>query len=77
MRWKDGFGRDQTQYHSMQERRVIIISCVRSNTEFVREDVRASLGFVASPKRFNGKFDADHLQACKSRPQVVHLTMSI
>lgn len=36
-----------------QERRVIIISTVRSNLNFVQSDVRHTLGFVANPRRFN------------------------
>ncbi|KAF7291981.1 RNA helicase [Mycena indigotica] len=35
------------------ERRVIIMSTVRSNTNYVESDIRKSLGFVASPQRFN------------------------
>jgi hypothetical protein len=34
---------------------VIIMSTVRSSVEFVEYDVRHTLGFVASPRRFNGK----------------------
>jgi len=36
-----------------QERRVIIISTVRSNTEFVASDIRRALGFVANKSRMN------------------------
>jgi len=39
---------------SYQERRVIIISTVRSSREFVEFDLRHTLGFVANPRRFNG-----------------------
>jgi helicase MOV-10 len=38
---------------SYQERRVIIISTVRSNTNFVEFDINHTLGFVANPRRFN------------------------
>ncbi|KAG7441339.1 RNA helicase [Guyanagaster necrorhizus] len=36
-----------------QERRIVIISTVRSNSDFIASDIRRSLGFVASPRRFN------------------------
>ncbi|KAJ7096052.1 RNA helicase [Mycena epipterygia] len=36
-----------------QERRVIIMSTVRSNTNYVESDIRRTLGFVANPQRFN------------------------
>ncbi|KAJ7841089.1 P-loop containing nucleoside triphosphate hydrolase protein [Mycena olivaceomarginata] len=36
-----------------QERRVIIMSTVRSNTNYVELDIRRTLGFVANPQRFN------------------------
>eukprot|EP00521_Asterionellopsis_glacialis_P016531 CAMPEP_0195309572 /NCGR_PEP_ID=MMETSP0707-20130614/38804_1 /TAXON_ID=33640 /ORGANISM="Asterionellopsis glacialis, Strain CCMP134" /LENGTH=529 /DNA_ID=CAMNT_0040373869 /DNA_START=195 /DNA_END=1784 /DNA_ORIENTATION=- len=36
-----------------QERRVIIISTVRTEREQVQSDIRYNLGFVANPKRFN------------------------
>ncbi|XP_017797933.1 PREDICTED: probable RNA helicase armi [Habropoda laboriosa] len=36
-----------------QERNVIIISAVRSSINFVNEDIKHSLGFVACPRRLN------------------------
>ncbi|KAJ3573071.1 hypothetical protein NP233_g2668 [Leucocoprinus birnbaumii] len=36
-----------------QERRIIIISTVRSNEHYVTSDMRRSLGFVADARRFN------------------------
>jgi len=36
-----------------QERRVIIVSTVRSNSNFVEFDINHTLGFVANPRRFN------------------------
>ncbi len=39
---------------SLQERKVMIISTVRSSREFVEYDLRHTLGFVANPRRFNG-----------------------
>ncbi|KAK0496609.1 P-loop containing nucleoside triphosphate hydrolase protein [Armillaria luteobubalina] len=36
-----------------QERRIIIMSTVRSNPDFITEDIKRTLGFVASPHRFN------------------------
>ncbi|KAF4616960.1 hypothetical protein D9613_008723 [Agrocybe pediades] len=36
-----------------QERKVIIVSTVRSSKEFVEYDLRHTLGFVANPRRFN------------------------
>ncbi len=43
---------------SHQERKVIILSTVRSSKEFVSYDVRHTLGFVANPRRFNGMLQA-------------------
>jgi len=36
-----------------QERRVIIVSLVRSNTQYVNNDLKYHLGFLKHPKRFN------------------------
>ncbi|KAL8277927.1 hypothetical protein RQP46_009746 [Phenoliferia psychrophenolica] len=36
-----------------QERKVILVSTVRSNSDFLEFDARHSLGFVSNPKRFN------------------------
>lgn len=36
-----------------QERNVIIISTVRSSSNFIDEDIKHSLGFVACPRRLN------------------------
>ncbi|ESK92561.1 rna helicase [Moniliophthora roreri MCA 2997] len=36
-----------------QERRVVIISTVRSTTDFITADITRTLGFVANPFRFN------------------------
>ena len=38
-----------------QERRVIIISTVRSSKEYIESDVKHNLGFLVNPKRFNVK----------------------
>lgn len=39
---------------SPKERKVIIMSTVRSSREYVEYDLRHTLGFVANPRRFNG-----------------------
>ncbi|XP_043665275.1 RNA helicase Mov10l1-like isoform X1 [Vespula pensylvanica] len=36
-----------------QERKIIILSTVRSSTNFISEDIKHALGFIASPKRLN------------------------
>jgi helicase MOV-10 len=38
-----------------QERRVMLISTVRSNLEYVETDITHTLGFVANSRRFNGQ----------------------
>ncbi|KAH8926472.1 P-loop containing nucleoside triphosphate hydrolase protein [Atractiella rhizophila] len=42
-----------TEEFQGQERRAIIISTVRSNAEYLKEDKMFSLGFLSNPKRFN------------------------
>ena len=44
-----------------QERRIIIMSTVRSNTHYVTSDIKRSLGFVANARRLNGKFPTNIL----------------
>lgn len=39
-----------------KERRIIIISTVRSNENYITSDIRRSLGFVADARRFNGLY---------------------
>ena len=41
-------------YPGMQERKVIIISTVRSSKNYIESDLRHTLGFVSHPRRFNG-----------------------
>eukprot|EP00092_Neocalanus_flemingeri_P063464 GFUD01076811.1.p1 GENE.GFUD01076811.1~~GFUD01076811.1.p1 ORF type:complete len:130 (+),score=53.78 GFUD01076811.1:234-623(+) len=42
-----------TEEFQGQERRVIIVSTVRSSPEYVTTDSQYKLGFLANPKRFN------------------------
>lgn len=39
---------------SLQERKIIIISTVRSSRNYIETDLRHTLGFVSHPRRFNG-----------------------
>ena len=40
-------------HHYRQERKVIIVSTVRSQQKFLAHDFRHKLGFLRNPKRFN------------------------
>ena len=41
-------------YPGAQERKIIIISTVRSSRDYIETDLRHTLGFVSNPRRFNG-----------------------
>ena len=43
-------------FFKLQERTVIILSTVRSSSDLVQFDLKHTLGFVANPRRFNGKY---------------------
>ena len=52
----DGFGEvmvGSTEEFQGQERRVIILSTVRSSPQYVLTDQQYKLGFLKNPKRFN------------------------
>ena len=53
---QDGFGEvmvGSTEEFQGQERRVIILSTVRSSPQYVHTDQQYKLGFLKNPKRFN------------------------
>lgn len=49
----DGIKVGSVEEFQGQERKVIIISTVRSNKEQIQSDLRYTLGFLSSPRRFN------------------------
>lgn len=59
-----------------QERKVIIVSTVRSSREFVGYDVKHTLGFIANPRRFNVAVTrAQSLLIIVGDPQVLSLDL--
>ena len=45
---------DKAHPGGLQERKIIIISTVRSSRDYIETDLRHTLGFVSHPRRFNG-----------------------
>jgi hypothetical protein len=55
----------KTLKRALQERKVIIVSTVRSSANQIEFDLRHTLGFVANDRRFNGKPQATCLMRTK------------
>ena len=49
---------------SLQERKIIIISTVRSSKSRIETDLRHALGFVSNPRRFNGMARFSYVTQC-------------
>lgn len=58
-----------TEEFQGQERRVMLISTIRSSREFVEYDLRHTLGFVANPRRFNGAHSLSVLRIVELKTQ--------
>jgi len=60
-------------YPGVQERKVIIISTVRSSRNYIETDLRHALGFVSNPRRFNGMACLSFFTEC-AKPWTVAVT---
>lgn len=60
-------------YPGVQERKVIIISTVRSSRNYIETDLRHTLGFISNPRRFNGMACLSFVTEC-AKPWTVAVT---
>jgi helicase MOV-10 len=67
------FVNSKGSYPGVQERKVIIISTVRSSRNYIETDLRHTLGFVSHPRRFNGTVCLLSIAEC-AKPGTVAVT---